>query len=295
MAYKDICEMSAQLDSSILWLAKRGIRVPKSGRYVDYQKTLNHACRARIAGIKNRNVAPPPDTYRLFTAMCEASDLWQISQLPEDEISKHRAFVQRIVSGQFSYSETSTNNQSRDCQFQLMTASFFNRAGSIVTLDNPADVMSVVDRWQVAVECKRPITIPALRKRIEEAVKQFRNHEHIGLNAIRMIGVDLTVLINPNFDVLIASSDLHAGQQIDEHIQRLHIKAKKEFERAYRNTKDKVRIDCILYRVQCVVAQPGGGNERIGNFWRALKLTNPLRQSNQALDEVIRCLPGFEV
>lgn len=294
MAYRNVCEIANQLDAAIAWLRNRGIRVPETGRFSEYQDILNQACRARMAGRENRRIAPPPDTHDLFTALCEASDLWQISRLPEEQIEQNVNFVQRLVTGTASYTRAATQDQGRDSQFQLMTASLFARSGGIVELENPADVTAIVGCWPVAIECKRPTTIPALRRRIEDAYDQFRKHEERGLNAVRIIAIELSALVNPEFDVLVAQSNAHAANHIDNYIHELLGRAQEELNRAARNSEGKARIDGFLFRVLCVVGQPNGGNERVGEFWRVVQLRPPASQAGKVLDEVVRKLPGFE-
>lgn len=293
MLSKNYCEIASHLELAIDTLQSHGIRIPNSGRFNDYLSILNQACRAQLAGKNNKDIAIPPSLFNFFVALCEANDLTLISQLPSKEIINNKAFVQRLMAGQYSYTETKQSHQSRDCQFQLVTASFFQRANAQVWLESPTDVMAHVGIWPVAIECKRPTTIPALRRRIEEGINQLRRHDQQGLNAIRMIAIDLTFLINNQFKVLLADSDSHAADLIDQHIRQFFLEAKDDLQRAYRNSKEKVRLDCFLYRVQCMVANPNDGNERIGDFWRIQDLTKESSQVKQALSEVVKSMPGF--
>lgn len=293
MPYRDVCEIANQLDNAIVWLNDRGIRIPVTGRFHEYQRTLNQACRARLAGINNQEAAPPPDLHELFTALCEASDIWQIRHLPEDQIEQNAALVQRLINGTSSYTTAPQHDPGRDTQFELMTASLFARGGATIELGKPADVMTIIGHWPVAIECKRPTTIPALRSRIEDAYRQFRRHDEHGLNAVRIIAIDLSVLLNPNFDVLIAQTNSHASELIDDHMRQLFERASEELDRANRNTGGRVRIDAFLFRMLCVVAHPTDGMERIGEFWRVTPLIGPERQAWQALDEIVAMLPGF--
>lgn len=293
MAYRNVCDIAQQLDDALAWLAAANIRLPVGGRFAKYRATLSQACRARLVGPDRTDVAAQPSLEELYTAICETSDLWQITNLPQAEIAQHAAKLQRIIKGEASYIEQEGQDPARDIAFQLVTAALFSRGGATVTLEEPSDVNASLAGTEIFVECKRPTTIPALADRIKKGYTQLGELQAKGLRAFCLIAIDLTVLINPEFKILRAKTEAQAGVLISQAIHDLAGQASADLAAAARDSVHKARVDCFLFRVLCMTVDLHDKNPRVGEFWRIASNVDLGSPRGVALTQVLRHLPGF--
>ena len=294
MTFRNVCELAAQLDDAIEHLAQSDVKISGKGRFSSYQKILSNACRAKLGGRTAYESLEMANTKDYYTAMCETYDFARVVNISKDVLCKNKGFVKRIVKGTESYTDSSKQDQGRDTQFQIGTAAFLSRSSSSIDVECPADVMAVIGKWPVAVECKRPSTLPAIGNRIEEAYTQFKTHEKNSLNAVRFIAMDLTKIVNPQFKVLEADTTNQIARLTDQAINETLENAKDSIDRAKRNVAGKARVDGIIFRILCMVVSSDGKNQNVGEFWRVAPLVSSGTQAREAFSEVVNKLPSFQ-
>jgi hypothetical protein len=170
-------------------LTDNGIRVSPSCRFTKYLRQLEAASRA-----DGFTVPRGVDLKLWVRSLVELDDLHLIvSQLPLfPPVLGWQARVQAMLSGGTVRAEETKHSSGRDVQFELITAAMIREAGYRVSLDEPDVVVtSTVPRFGVAA--KRPRRYQAVQANVEEAGRQIRKAEVLGI-----VALDITCLKAPD-------------------------------------------------------------------------------------------------
>lgn len=188
----------------------------------------------------------------LFAAAYEGDDIAKIKDIPLAEVQKIRHRLSRISSGDETLTTESDNDQGRDLLFEIAVAHFLQNISGAIRLDSPSDVVSNIGETALLVECKRPTTGPALARRIKEGYRQISEHRRQGYSGLGVVALEVSLLVNPNFGVLIAQDSKSAIDGLYIHIQKVLSMAKEELDRAARNRRQDAGVDLLMFRAKCM-------------------------------------------
>lgn len=128
-----------------------------------------------------------------FQRVCDASELAFLARSPLTsslEIERCRAKLEKIVGGTTSiYTETTSSNEARNTQFELVICALLRRAGLIAEPDltgEDPDVRVLLDDSRIELQCKRPFSSP--KNSLRAARRQLTTHGAV----LGMYALDLT-------------------------------------------------------------------------------------------------------
>lgn len=241
----------ARLKAAQVWFENHGIDW-KAGRIAEYEKILVEAEESR----KAENPARwPHDRMRaLFAAGCEIFDFIEISELTGDVVKGHRDKLAAVVKGGTFYDEVaiSENDQGRDTAFELLTAVGMQRAGATPHLDDPADVRADFEDFRVLIECKRPKTVAGYVRLMQNASRQFSRHRKNGHDAVGIVAVDLTRLINPDMHILPAATRDQAMEALHRFTQAKVDELAIELAKQRQQFHEDALIDATIVRATAI-------------------------------------------
>ncbi len=287
MANQTISEALRQLESAIEWFEAAG--VTNSRRFAGYRSTLEAAAQATVVG----SSASSPALDALLTALCESSDLADISRLPLSVVANHRDKLEQIASGTSSYADARIHDPTRTTAFELVTASLFHRSGAEVSLEMPSDVSAILGTDSIFIECKRPTSISALRGRVEDAYSQFRRHLETGIDGYLVIALDVTRLLNASFGVMSGLSRADATLRVDVELAGMLSDAGSDVARALRNAEHRAPVDAVFFRVQCITFEQDISLWTVTSLWR-IAPRHPVQSSRfEAMRALFAPLPDM--
>mgnify|MGYP000897203880 CR=1 FL=1 len=281
---RTLLEIAHQLEQAIAACATIGIDIHR-GRIATYVKTLRDAADEH---------ATPPARDLIWAAVCEASDIESLALLPQQVLQGCIERLRTLHTGAAMYVDADQNDQGRDTAFELRTALAFHQGGATVSMGVPSDVVACFGEHRVLIECKRIKTLAALRRRILEAYKQFSNHRHRGETAPGIVALDVTLLVNPDFGILVAQNDAEAQNLLHAHVELAMAQASDELQRAARNIRVDAGIDAFMIRVLCMTGRPDGTGQSTACVWRIQPLVHVRSERFAALYNFLQNLPGFE-
>lgn len=192
------------------------------------------------------------------------------------------------------YVDAEDNDPGRDLSFELYTALAFHQAGADVSMGVPSDVVAYFGEQRLLIECKRPKSQPAMRRRILEAYCQFSEHRRRGETAVGIVSLDMTVLVNPEFGVLVAESEGEATELLHGHVERTLVAARHELTRAARNARVDAQVDALMMRVKCITGRADGTGISIADVSRIQPLVPIGSPRFNVLYAALQHLAGFE-
>jgi hypothetical protein len=256
-------DFAADLRGSISYFDRLGVSIDR-GRIREYRDTLDAAARGEDV-----------DRTLLWAAVCEVQDLAQACTLEPDELQPVRHRLAGVRDGDAVYTDTSGDDPGRNLLFELITASMLQANGSKSRLQNPTDVTNVIGNDLLLVECKRPTTLLGLGRCLKKGYRQLSEHRKNGHSGFGVIALEISVLINPQFGVLIGANPKAAADAVYGHIQRVLGRAKEHLARAARDVRRDANVHLLMFRAKCMT-----GDERTPvnatEIWH-LEPTTPLQ------------------
>lgn len=232
------------------------------------------------------------DRALLWSAACEISDLVEASSLDSKSIHAVRHRLATICGGDPVFTAKSGDDPGRDLCFELITGAMLQAAGVRSELQNPSDVTSTVGDARLLVECKRPTTLLALGRRLQQGYRQMSEHRrngHIGFGAIAL---EVSTLVNPDFGVLVANDESTAVDYVYGHIQQVFRRSSEYLARAARNSRQDAGVHLLLFRVKCMTGDDKGPPS-VTQVWHlepTVQLNSP---EFQALYALMKKQPAF--
>ena len=125
-----------------------------------------------------------------------------------------------IVRGTNAYlsENVSSSNKARNTAFEVLVGARFKLAEYNVDFPHLADARVIFDNKEILIQCKRPSSFKQLHKNITDARRQLKA-SYRGPNRSRrlgMIAIDISKLVNPEFNLLVSESEDSIGDRLSE-------------------------------------------------------------------------------
>ena len=154
-----------------------------------------------------------------LNSLYEASELAIITKAfkgvePTGLISK----LSELLKGTNAYlaENRSSSNRARNVAFEILVGARFKLAGYDVDFPPTSDLRIIKDKYEILFECKRPSSLKKLDKNISCARKQLKR-SYRGTNKrnrLGIIAIDVSKLINPQFNLLISENEATLGDRL---------------------------------------------------------------------------------
>lgn len=208
----------------------------------------------------------PVDRGLIWAAACEVEDLVSVASLDPASLGPVRHRIADLCAGDLVFTSQSKHDPGRNLCFELVTAAMLQRVGGQSKLGSPSDVVNMVGGQALLVECKRPTTFAALGRRLKDGYRQMSEHRRAGHVGVGAIAVEVSVLVNPGFDVLVAESQSRAIDGLYGHIQRVFQVARIHLADAARNARRDAGVHLLMFRAKCM-AGDGAATPYIASVW----------------------------
>jgi len=173
--------------------------------------------------------------------------------------------------------------------FELVTGAQLQRIGVPSSFESPSDVTNQIAGTPLLVECKRPTSLSAMAKRLQEGYRQLSEHRRAGHGGFGAIAIEASLLVNPEFGVLV---DADPTSMLYRHLQRILGEAKDQLGRAARNSRPDAHVHLLMLRVKCI-AGDGEHAPNITQVWHLEPLTPLDSPEFVALYQAMLRMPGF--
>lgn len=203
---------------AIDWLSMLGVKVHK-GRLIEYKKQLDYIA-------NNYKNIRPSDSARLFpitvNVMYEVDAIVTIHEalkfIPYNELSYIKSKLQNAVNGPLHVLDEHNNgNKARNYLFEILVSARLHvpKNGLSVDLQNISDSAVKFNDKRLLIECKRIKSDKKIEANVRDAANQLSKgfNKLSGTNIRGLVALDLSVVVNPNADLLVKNNDaeLRAG------------------------------------------------------------------------------------
>jgi hypothetical protein len=161
-------EIAAELRDVIGYFEGLGVSLMR-GRIRAYRNALDAAAQGKRV-----------DRALLWSAACETSDLVKTSSFDHTTLQPVRQRLSTICGGDPVFTAQSGDDPGRNLCFELLTGEMLSATGGCSKFQNPSDVTMTIGNVHLLVECKRPTTLPALGRRLQEGYRQMSEHRQNG-------------------------------------------------------------------------------------------------------------------
>lgn len=236
------------------------------------------------------------DAAALWNAVLESADIESAVTLRPEALLRVGHRIGTLSGGPSS--PDGEHDPGRDLAFELVTASLMQPIDPNVDLDRVADVSLVAEGHPLLIECKRPSSDGAFRRRVIEGYRQQSEHRRAGHAGFGAIAVDLGLLVNPQNGILPAQTYEDAIDFLYEHIRQWMQAASEELQRAARNLRADAEVHLLLLRLRCLVGIAGGPTT-VAQVWHCeplIALDSPaFALIYRALSRLPNVTPGVHV
>jgi hypothetical protein len=213
------------LDRAVSWLRSFGIHSFQT-RFSAYRKMLSVVLQHRRAGTayKLPNLVPPEDYLMAFIQSTDLVGVWKTFQR-----RRGPRFVQKLLSSTTGpinpVQESPRGANSRDTLFELSVAAFFRSRKTPVLVGSNKDLILKFGSHTLFAECKRPRRVPGVRRAVEDSTEQLikyfgASRRHNSKRLWGFIALDISLLVNPQHNVLTVPDVRSIGQLIDSFLTR---------------------------------------------------------------------------
>ena len=237
---RPVAEMAVALRDVIKYFEGLGVSLMR-GRIRAYADALDAVGRGEHV-----------DRALLWSAACEVSDLVAASSLDSTALQSVRHRLPTICGGDPVFAAQSGHDPGRDVCFELITGAMLQAGGVRSGFQNPSDVTSTIRDSRLLVECKRPTTLRALGRRLQEGYRQMSEHRRNGYVGVGAIALEVSVIVNPEFGVLVAKDSMTAVNYVYGHIQQVFRHSSEHLARAARNLRQDAGVHLLMFRVKCM-------------------------------------------
>ena len=207
-----------QYEDAMEWLTDLGIKVHK-GRLNEYKKQLEYIA-------NNHQSFHQSDSAKIFpvavNVMYEVDAIVLIYDalkfLPNNELSNIKSKLQHAVNGPLHVvDERNNGNKARNYLFEILVSARLHipKNGLSVDLQNISDTAVDFNEKHLLIECKRIKSDKKIEANVRAAANQLGKgfNKVSGTNIRGLVALDLSVLVNPNADLLVKENDtaLRAG------------------------------------------------------------------------------------
>ena len=210
--------------------------------------------RGRLKAYATAFAAPhSADRATLWSGACEVDDLMAAASLSDDALEAVRDRLPELCAGDIIFTDESGLDQGRNLCFELVTAAkLAQMSGKPSALQNPADAVNNIDGTLLLAECKRPSTLKGLARCLTEGYRQLSEHRRAGVQGVGVLSVEVTSLVNPRFDVLVAPSREAAMDGLYAHILKVFEVSKEYLDRGARNARKDANVQMMMFRAKCM-------------------------------------------
>ncbi|QOW24694.1 hypothetical protein [Lysobacter sp. H23M47] len=234
--------------------ASTGINLHR-GRLREYLELLDRAAAGECV-----------DGPSLWGAALESADIEAAATLRADVLTRVRHRLGELAAGPLV--PNGLPDAGRDLAFELATASLMQGVDPDVDMERPSDVVLCAEGHPVLIECKRPSSAGAFRRRMIDGYRQLSNHRRDGQAGYGAIAADLSLLVNPGNGILPAESRDAAINALYGHIRLWLQMAAEELQRARRNVRDDAGVHLLFFRLRCLVGI-ANGPPVVAQVWHA--------------------------
>ncbi|MBO1924582.1 hypothetical protein [Thiomicrorhabdus sp. 6S3-12] len=239
-----------QYSEALAWLNKIGVKFSAS-RIKHYHKTIEYwKDNYRDADdLEVKNEFP-----NFFSSLFEIYDFIEIYKAfgnePTDNLHHIIEKLQKGVNGPIhSHDESATSTEARNFLFEALVAakSHNPEKGIEAILDAFTDTGVSIEKTKIWIECKRIFSKKKLQANIKKASKQLISHigRNIGTRHKGVVAIEVTKLINPANDILVAENDSKLKSYIDQTMDSFIQENSEVWETIYK-TKNKKIIGTII-------------------------------------------------
>lgn len=170
-------QLLEDLNLAVAWIQGFGIRLGPGSRFLQYRALMTEL----IHDHRNHDWrgGGPEHAQRYLSAAFEVADLNVIRRSFDGDLGRSPGLperLQEIVAGpeRIAHERPNAARRARNIAFELVMAGRIASAGFPIDLTARADVRTVVDQHRIVVECKRPMSVPAMRGNLDTAMRQGR-------------------------------------------------------------------------------------------------------------------------
>lgn len=237
-------DLSAEYSAAYDWFESFGFNVAAT-RLRQYKACIEELAGHYRQGTLN-TAAFKRDFARQVTALSEASEIMRIHRgLANLYSSDLRDKLQIVLSGKDGRPSPSDFDPSRDTSFELLFASYCQRAGFQIEIGAEADLIVLFSGTEIFVECKRLKSAGKVRKRIKEALNQLHRRYKSAANpgaARGILALSITDLANPEHGLMIGHSSNEVGEKVQRHVD-VFVLGKQDL---WQHTQDKRTIGTFI-------------------------------------------------
>lgn len=221
--------IQTKYEEAIDWLTSLGIKVHK-GRLNEYKKQLDYIAN----NYQNFSQSDSAKIYPIaVNVMYEVDAIVIIYDalkfIPNNELSNIKSKLQYAVNGPLHVTDENNNgNKARNYLFEILVSARLHmpKNGLSVDLQNKSDSAVEFNDKYLLIECKRIKSDKKIEANVRDAANQLgKGFKKIsGTNIRGLVAIDLSVVVNPNADLLVKENDtkLRAGsiKQMDDLISQ---------------------------------------------------------------------------
>ncbi len=161
------------------------------------------------------------NNFKVRAAFIESHQIIQVSNflseyVKENTISENN--IKKLQGGVYSYSESKSDDPSRDIFFEFYIASHLSNVGIKVDLSSITDIVAEFEGFKFFIECKRIKSKFQYKEKVKEGIRQLNNRFEKGkTKEVGITFISLTSVMNPNLDIMKVSNNI----EIDNHSEKL--------------------------------------------------------------------------
>lgn len=230
------------------------------------------------------------DSLELVTAVLECTDVEQASKLRPIVLQRVRHRLSEIAAGPMLAGPGA--DPGRDLLFELAVASRLTAVDPGVDMDCPSDVALSVGGHRLLVECKRPTTVAAFRRRMLEGLRQLSEHRRQGAVGFGALAIDLSRLINPDNQIFQSATEAEGIEGLYAQIRGWINLISEELVRVHRNARNDAGIHILFFHLRCL-AGVGRAPPSVAQIWHAEPLIALDTPEFSLIYHAISRVPGF--
>lgn len=241
-------DKSSKVEEICSWLSDHGIKIDRS-RINTYRKHINEMANYYEEG-KVNDLLRLRSLHDLVNSSFEVAELIQIYEGLND--LKSKPFVDKLIEvnkGPIWLNEenASSSNRARNIAFELHIAARYSKAGYEIDLSDEADIIVKDHRYELFIECKRPLTDHSIHGNVKDALNQLKKRycfSNKSSKIIRgLIALSISRVINRDMYLLPSNTT----DDLDMNLQSINRSFIDQYKTKWSNPDDKRTIGALIY------------------------------------------------
>lgn len=240
-------DKSSKFEEICSWLSDHGIKIDRS-RINTYRADINKMADCYEEG-KVDELLRSRSLRDLVNSSFEVAELIQIYEGLND--LKTKPFVDKLIEinkGPIWLNEenASSSNRARNIAFELHIAARYSKAGYEIDLSDEADIIVKDHRYELFIECKRPLTDHNIHSNVKDGLNQLKKRYCSSKSSkiIRgLIALSISRVINPDMYLLPSNST----DDLDMNLQSINRLFIDQYKTKWSSPNDNRTIGALIY------------------------------------------------